>query len=586
MKIATCSWLRFLSFLGMTKVILTYSAKEKLSNEQDETHVPLLEWNEYDANRWNSFDGWRFNSPLGREHAKATSALTEENDETPREVMVMYGGILYEADDTTWTYDPHFDTWKAHRSASPQPQATVYHTLVTLCQRRVLLFGGFAHSRSSYSQCSNETWSFDTNLKEWRQIETKIHLRHNDEYVTPRCRHAAAVLRYDNSSCSCKDSLVIYGGFEKRSYTWSLDSPKNLDDLWQLICKDEHSHVYEWRKLSSSHHVKPKLQYPSAVSAFLNAEMFLLGQTEQNRSGHYWEVWSYHVVDEVWSKVGNTSKQSSVPGQGVYVTDDTQSYHFLISCCSEPLTAFDVITRKWFTPTIISNRKGPASLSGAVSRINRSVLVFVGSRWFLGYNYNFNIMWELSVTSAGVWYWLAKPATANTKNPLSGISWMVSGMVLKQNHVLVFGGSPFLNNKQPTLLNLLHILDLKSLSWSIDTSEKRPPFKFGAVSAKLDDSVSVVYGGVLPEQLQNVTKFLSLYHDSWGYYSEVRIWVKYSIKRRRPSPRMSCSCTTTHNQMIIHEGLTVNTENILDGSIITFLLDLWSFTLPQQNAAT
>ncbi len=120
MKIATCSWLRFLSFLGMTKVILTYSAKEKLFNEQDETPVPLLEWNEYDANRWNLFDRWRFSSPLGREHARATSALTEENGETPREVMVMYGGILYEADDITWTYDPHFDTWEAHRSGGTQ----------------------------------------------------------------------------------------------------------------------------------------------------------------------------------------------------------------------------------------------------------------------------------------------------------------------------------------------------------------------------------------------------------------------------------------------------------------------------------
>ena len=584
MKITTCSWLRFLAFLGMTKVILIYSAKDKLFNEKYETSIPLLEWNEYDANRWNLFDRWRFNSPMGREHARATSALKEDNDETSREVMVMYGGILYEADNTTWTYDPHFDTWEAHRSASPQPQATVYHTLVTLCQRRVLLFGGCAYSGSSQCQCRNETWSFDTNLKEWRRIETKIHPRHNDDYVTPRCRHAAAVLRYDNSSCSCKDSLVIYGGFEERSNTRSSDSRENLDDLWQLVCKNQHSHVYEWRKLSSSHHVKPKLQYPSAVSAFQNTKMFLLGQTEQNRSGHYWEVWSYDVVDEVWSKVGNTSKQSSVPGQGVYVTDDIQSYHFLISCCSEPLTAFDVMTRKWFTPTILSNRKGPDSLSGAVTRINKNVLVSGGSPWFLGYNYNSNIMWELSITSARAWYWLAKPAAAITRNPLAGISWTVSGMVLRQKLVLVFGESPFLNNKQPTSLNLLHILDLKSLSWSPDTSEKRPPFKYGAVSAILDDSVFVVYGGVLPEQLQNLTKFLSISHDVWCYYSEVRSWVKYSIKRRRPSPRMLCSRATTNNQMIVYGGLTASIENILDGSITTFLRDLWSFTLPKQNA--
>ena len=206
------------------------------------------------------------------------------------------------------------------------------------------------------------------------------------------------------------------------------------------------------------------------------------------------------MVDEVWSKVGNTSKQSSVPGQEVYVLNAIQSYHFLISCCSEPLTVFDVMTRKWFTPTILSNRKGPASLSGAVSRIDRNVLVFGGSPWFLGYSYN--IVWELSITSARVWYWLAKPAAANTRNPLTGVSWTVSGTVLKQKHVLVFGESRFLNNNQPTSLNLLHILDLKSLSWSPDTSEKRLPFKFGAVSAVLDDSVFVVYSGVLPAQLQ------------------------------------------------------------------------------------
>ena len=287
MKITACSWLRFLALLDTIKVFLIYSAKDTLFSEQDETPVTPVEWNEYNENGWNFFDRWRFNSPMGREHARATSVLTEKNGETPREVMVMYGGILFKVEDGTWTYDPHFDTWEAHRFASPQPQATVYHTLVTLCQRRVLLFGGCAYSGSSHCLCRNETWSFDTNLKEWRQIETKIHPRHNDEYVTPRCRHAAAVLRYDNSSCSCKDSLVIYGRFVERSYTWSSDSRENLDDLWQLVCKNQHSHVYEWRKLSSSHHVKPKLQYPSAVSAFQNTEMFLLGQTEQNRSGHY-----------------------------------------------------------------------------------------------------------------------------------------------------------------------------------------------------------------------------------------------------------------------------------------------------------
>ncbi len=581
----TCSWLRFLALLDIIKVFLIYSAKDTLFSEQDETSIPPLEWNEYDENRWNSFDRWRFNSPMGREHARATSALKEDNDETSREVMVMYGGIHYNGDDTTWMYDPHFDNWEAHRSASPQPQATVYHTLVTLCQRQVLLFGGCAYSHSHHSQCSNETWNFDTILKEWRHIQTKIHPRHNGEYVTPRCRHAAAVLRYDNSSCSCKDSLVIYGGFEKRSYTWSSDYRENLDDLWQLICKDEHLYVYEWRKLSSSHHVKPKLQYPSAVSAFQNTEMFLLGQTEQNRSGHYWEVWSYDVVDEVWSKVGNTSKQSSVPGQGVYVTDDGQSYHFLISCCSEPLTVFDVMTRKWFTPTILSKERGPDSLSNAVTRIDRNVLVFGGSRWFIGYNYN--IMWELSITSARVWYWLAKPAAANTRNPLAGISWTVSGMVLKQKHVLLFGDSLFLNNNQRTSLSLLHILDIKSLSWSVDTSEKRPPFKFGAVSSVLYDSVFVVYGGVVPHRIQNLKKFISLSHEIWGYYSEVRSWVNYSMKTRRPSPRVLCSSSTTSNQtMIIYGGLTANTENIFNGNIITFLRDLWSFTLPQRNTAT
>ena len=141
------------------------------------------------------------------------------------------------------------------------------------------------------------------------------------------------------------------------------------------------------------------------------------------------------------------------------------------------LTVFDVMTRKWFTPTILLKGRGSAFVNGAVTRINKNVLVFVGSRWFLGYNYN--IMWELSITSAGVWYWLAKPAAANTRISLTAkeISWTLSGMVLEEKHVLVFSMSSFLDNKQPTSLNLLHILDIKSLSWSVDTSEKRPPFK-------------------------------------------------------------------------------------------------------------
>ena len=129
MKITACSWLRFLALLDTIKVFFIYSAKDTLFSEQDETPVTLVEWKEYNENRWNSFDRWRFNSAMGREHARATSALKEDNDETSREVMVMYGGILYKADNTTWTYDPHFDTWEAHRSVFPQQQ--VYYVTIT-----------------------------------------------------------------------------------------------------------------------------------------------------------------------------------------------------------------------------------------------------------------------------------------------------------------------------------------------------------------------------------------------------------------------------------------------------------------------
>ena len=337
------------------------------------------EWIEVGANQWHSFDSWGQNSPAGRQYAAAT-AILGNNIGKSREMMLLYGGKTSDFDNRTWIYDLESNSWEATRRVSGPP-AIIHHTLVTLCQRQVLLFGGFPYSLETRNkQCSNETWLFDMAQKEWRLLETVIHPKSRNSYVTPRCQHTATVVRFENSLCTCKEAMFVYSGLPSSDATWSSNVYRGLGDSWLLTCKDDRSRLYEWIRLDPGN---PELSHPGAVSAFNNTIVYLFGATPPFMStrGRDWEVWSYHLSTRTWKKRNNSTSQESPPGQGIYVSSDNQSYpyHFLLSCCFQPLTVYDMVQERWFRPQQTGNTRSLSKDSCTIANVGGRILFFCSS---------------------------------------------------------------------------------------------------------------------------------------------------------------------------------------------------------------
>ena len=162
----------------------------------------------------------------------ATEILDKKLDGTMKEMMLKYGGESSHSEYRTWLYDIHTNSWETVGEQSG-PKGIIHHTLVSLCRTSVFLFGGVSSSLASQNgKCNNETWIFRIKNRTWRRLDTIIHSHDKSDYVTPRCRHVATLVHLSNSSCTCKEFMIIYSGFYDDREEWN----KRHNDLWLLKC--------------------------------------------------------------------------------------------------------------------------------------------------------------------------------------------------------------------------------------------------------------------------------------------------------------------------------------------------------------
>ena len=533
------------------------------------------EWEEFEASQWHAFDSWSQNSPAARQYAEATSILSNSSRES-KEMMLLYGGKTSDSDNRTWIYDFQSNSWEAISRVSGPP-AIVHHTLVTLCQRQVLLFGG--STSPGNKQCSNETWIFDMTRKEWRLVETVIHPLSRNSYVRPRCRHTATTVRFENSSCMCKEAMFIYSGLPTSANTWSSNVYRGLGDSWLLTCTDDSSQLYEWIRLDQD---EPELSHPVAVSAFNYTVVYLFGAAPPFGStrGKQWEVWSYHLSTRTWKKRNNATYQKSTPGRGIYMSNEphSHSYHFLLSCCSQPLTVFDMTLEKWFHPQQTGERRSLLKSSFATAKVGGSILFF-GRSSFLPFVNSPNTMWCLTVRSASTWRW--SEIKTRPSNPLKGRLLGVGGFMENQNEVLLFSGMRLRQDiTGPHSDNNLYRLDMTTLTWSVEVTDNRPPAALLATGTVLMRSVLVVYGGVLMTETISHFDNVTTQTETWGYYNQVRTWIRYSMNDPVPPMRLGHATTVSDERtLMLYGGMQLAYSNF--GRVeMVIRRDLWRFSLP------
>ncbi|XP_062514602.1 uncharacterized protein LOC134190184 [Corticium candelabrum] len=573
-----CALLLQLVFLSSTQTDQEHVIASLLANKSISTSV----WHTSLPNRWHPFSSWTSNSPPSRQYAAATELLDAKLDGTSKEVMLMYGGEGADSDHRTWLYDIQSNSWKRVRRRSG-PDGIIHHTLVSLCKTRVLLFGGV--SSSSDRICTNETWMFEMRQNEWKRVDATIHSLNKSFYVTPRCRHAATVVRSDDSPCGCKESMIVYSGFYHSRSTWRSSVRDGVSDVWLLKCKDDVSHVYEWILLSSS---APKLSYPALSSAFNNTIVYFYGAAVSGVTGRQrrWEVWSYRVLTATWNRHSNFSRRALHSGRILYFSNFDKSEHLLVLCCSRPFVVFDLITDVWLHPNESESAPSLMETHITVAKVGGRVIIF--GRQHLSIMAP-NRMWFLSMSDQNNWeYRPIKPRRSSPVKPR--MSW-VGGCMPQRNEILLFGGMTIDDNQVVAFDNRIHRLDLETLQWSneiIDSGgETRLVFAVLSTATVLLDSVLVFYGGLrLTTHWLPIETILPV-KDIWGYYNQetTRLLVKYATDGREPPERMLHAAAAVDSQtMIIYGGITfqIDVSGFAYASSLKLklLYDLWSFTLP------
>ena len=534
-------------------------------------------WQESETNRWHSFYSWSRNSPVGRQYAAATAIADEKPDGTSREMMLMYGGESSPLESTTWIYDIYSNSWEAIEQ-NDGPPAIAKHTLVTLCQNRVLTFGGFPLSDPSRNgKCSNKTWMFDMMQKRWSLVNVSIHASSNDSYVTPRCEHAATVVYHENSSCTCKEAMLVYSGFAVNDQTWGSNS-NGLDDLWLLSCQNDVHQQYEWIRLMGK---PPELHHPKLVSVYNKTMVYLYGATVSKF--RIWEVWSSSVNDKAWRKRGNvTNKRLSVPGKSIYLTTH-QSRHFLVLCCSNPLTVFDLMREEWFYPNQSGNNQLPSfqEMSVTIAKVGNRILAF--GRPFFTIGASDNWVWRLKILRNGSWHWSAKKP--RSMNPLFARLFTLAGVMTHHKEVILFGGAVLGRGRD----SQLYRLNLITQKWSVE-APSGPRFAVAATRIVLCESVMVVYGGIgsTLKTFDSFFKSFSPQTETWGYYNDARVWIKYAIRKDAKSPGriFHSAAATSYDTMAVYGGLVFEVKIILKTLRTECFHDLWMFTLSPTNASS
>ena len=566
-----------LSVRGKTYHETEMRSKEVVLQEREEHEDALLV-----VNKWRHIARWVPNAPDKRSKQQATavtihatvpkSVKNGTKEQLPTEVMmVMFGGTNSSnayLNNITWMYDYKINSW---RNVTVQKHPTVYkgHSLVTLCNDTVVLFGGV----NTQKNFSNETWIFQASKQNWTQIFPST----GGNTLWPRAYHSAVTMKSPNATCTCPDSMFVYGG---RLYN-NTDS----SELWELRCQTN-SLQWTWLKRNKQH--SNYQNWPPPGCNFLAASnqktsLYLYGLT--NSDGDQYKLWNLLLTvsgDVEWTVVFELARNRS-PGHTVmdlnlksltaqYMTIGKENHYFIVCC---PLYAFDFQVMMWKLPQVFyetASQAVPCLRYPSSAAVNDQLVIFGGSSCNAENNIDFNKLWNLTLANTRAWLWEQKepPLTG----PLRGRGGMAADINYKKNKLYVYGG--LLMNPYGYDLMLsdssIWTLDIRERRWGASLMPFSPPPLFGQTGIMLNIGFVVVGGK--SESGKNGT----LGSKTWIFDDDKNVWVYYYHETVNNRMWHSAARKNSHI-MVIFGGLKY------EGNQMIALNDTWQLTVHSGSNA-
>lgn len=210
-------------------------------------------------------------------------------DNMPR--MVIFGGRNCNSGllGDTWLYYPMINSWiRPQLNIEPPPRSG--YSMTTVCETRVLVLGGSA---------SDDLWMFDGVTETWSQIKLSSNLQIT--LLLPRYTLAAAIHQH-NSSCMCKESVLVYGVFVSSSEY--VDNQETNRKLWELRCIDDFQFVptllYEWISLGTAERGQG-IHSPVSVRPFFSFG----GSSVFAWEGFGLGLWRFDIGSNEWISITN-----------------------------------------------------------------------------------------------------------------------------------------------------------------------------------------------------------------------------------------------------------------------------------------
>ena len=197
--------------------------------------------------------------------------------------------LFVDFDGYTWIYSPKTASWTrlsredGHIDSIRHFSQLLANSITTLCGTRVIAFAG-ARGEYGLGEASNETWLFNGASEKWTA------LKFTTAVPTARFGHEAFSHYRAESTCQCKESVIVFGGNDVNN--------EIVRDFWELQCVDDRNETnmkYRW------------VQFTTNLGPLNEHKLNRLNPFSVNNTVIYWLIdgnqsaWTFDVKTEHWS---------------------------------------------------------------------------------------------------------------------------------------------------------------------------------------------------------------------------------------------------------------------------------------------
>lgn len=505
------------------------------------------------------------------EHSAAVYSRGPSNDPNPDNSsrMLVFGGINSKSEiiGDTWLYYPMINSWIRPQLQIFEPSPRVQHSMTTLCETRVVLFGG---SLTNNLPRKNDTWMFDGVTETWSPIK----LSSESHTISRQFQYFGVPVRQPNNSCSCKESVFVYGVDEGGSTS----GVTIRTGMWEFRCVDDSmaSMTFEWIPLGNGTG-GPDSGYFRSVFAFGGYSVFFWINNFVGSSGL--NLWLFDIRSKHWTLI--TFDTHFKNSQGKFDDDfyvalpfrfDHQNvvlilnnFPYLLNLSAGEITDLSV---HLLTPIAVTELMDFSAVA-----MDGSVLVYGGTSDFGGLS---NIVWNLTVSRNRVaWTMNNHPDT----RPSARVIAQSNGAVVGNSFYLFGGIQDTMGRGFPSLPNNVWQLMVTSGVWIHNFNSFAPSPRMLGATAVVHDSLIILFGGVVQVVGSSVIFpffFPNSVNDTWVYFTIARRWVQY-VSSTAPAARVSATLTAMSNGSVLLFG---GIDATLSGHLLN---DLWLLDICQTT---